>query len=196
MTINFSHAQKVSLVEAKPYLTAFQKQIEIPAVYKFVSVNKVKIDTVSAYLFRYEKEENKGLEGEHFSFLVGERDQKILGFINMDKKYANAKLLPDEEAEKIALGFLNRIDAGLAAELKKQWHARHDDSININGEKTTLAVSKFKYYRSSLNDYVWVYVGFDGAVQSFERDTKWDMTKRQRFAEQWIHDAWRVKNKK
>lgn len=83
MTINFSQAQKVSLVEAKPYLTAFQKQIEIPAVYKFVSVNKVKIDTVSAYLFRYEKEENKGLGGEHFSFLVGERDQKILGFINM-----------------------------------------------------------------------------------------------------------------
>lgn len=82
---NVANAQKVTLEQAKPYLEAFQKSIEIPKEYHFHSVEKVKIEKVTAYLFRYEKKENKGLRGEHFSFLVQESDKTILGFINMDK---------------------------------------------------------------------------------------------------------------
>lgn len=195
-TTNYSVAQEVSLEEAKPYLEAFEKSIEIPDVYSFQSVHKVKIDKVSAYLFRYEKNENKGMNGEHFSFLVSEKDKTILGFINMDKKYSNVKLPSKAEAEKTAQAFLQKVDAKLAAGLKNQWTDRHDDIIHVDGKETTLAVMKYKCYRSSENDYAWVYVGFDGSVQAFERNTKWDMAKRQRFAEQWLHDSWRIKNER
>lgn len=196
MTTTNLVTQQVSLEEAKPYLTAFEKVVEIPKAYKFHSVNKVKIDKVFAYLFRYEKDENKGMNGEHFSFLVGEKDKTILGFINMDKKYANTQLLSEVEAEKKAKAFLEKVDTKLAGELENQYIRRHDDIIKVGGKETTLAVMKHKCYRSSENDYAWVYVGFDGSIQAFERNTKWDMSKRQRFAEQWLHDSWRSKNKK
>lgn len=188
--------QEVSLEEARPYLTAFEKYIEIPKVYGFQSVRKVKIDKVSAYLFRYEKKENKGMYGEHFSFLVAEADKTILGFINMDKKYSNTQLPSKSEAQKIAQAFLEKVDAKLAGQLENLWTDRHDDVVYVNGKETTLAVMKYKCYRSSENDYAWVYVGFDGSIQAFERNTKWDMSKRQRFAEQWLHDSWRIKNNK
>lgn len=189
-------AQEVSFEEAKPYLAKFERFIEIPNEYGFHSVKKVQIDVVSAYLFRYEKNENKGMNGEHFSFLVSEKDKVILGFINMDKKYSNLELPSKAEAEKIAKAFLQKVDADLAKELVNQWTDRHDDIIQVDGKETTLAVMKYKCYRSSKNDYAWVYVGFDGSVQAFERNTKWDMTKRDRFGEQWLHDKWRIQNKK
>ena len=177
-------------------MEAFQKSIEIPKEYQFHSVEKVKIDKVTAYLFRYEKAENKGMRGEHFSFLVQESDKTILGFINMDKKYANTHLPTKEKTEEISQKFLQKVDVKLAKELKNQWIDRHDDMILVDGKETTLAVMKYKCYRSSKNDYAWVYVGFDGSVQAFERNTKWNMLKRQRHAEQWLHDIWRIKNDK
>lgn len=57
-------AQEVSFEEAKPYLAEFERFIEIPNEYSFHSVKKVKVDEISAYLFLYEKNENKGLNGE------------------------------------------------------------------------------------------------------------------------------------
>ncbi len=196
MTTTNLSCQEVSTQEAKPYLEAFQKFIEIPEVYTFHSVKKVNIDKVSAYLFRYEKDENNGLNGEHFSFLVSEKDKMILGFINMDKKYADTNLPSKEETEKKSRDFLQKIDPELNKGLENQWIARHDDEINVNGKKTTLAVMKYKCYRPSVDDYAWVYVGFDGSIQAFERNSKWDMSKKQRFAEQWLHDSWRIANGK
>lgn len=193
---NQTKAQQISREEAKPYLDAFQKSIEIPKEYQFHSVEKVKIDQVTAYLFRYEKSENKGMRGEHFSFLVQESDKTILGFINMDKKYANINLPTKEKAEEISQKFLQKVDAKLAKELKNQWIDRHDDVILVDGKEITLAVMKYKCYRASKDDYAWVYVGFDGSVQAFERNTKWNMLKKQRHAEQWLHDIWRIKNDK
>lgn len=193
---NVANAQKVTLEQAKPYLEAFQKSIEIPKEYHFHSVEKVKIEKVTAYLFRFEKKENKGLRGEHFSFLVQESDKTILGFINMDKKYANTHLPTKEKTEEISKNFLKKVDAKLEKELENQYIRRHDDTILVNGKETTLAVMKYKCYRTSKDDYAWVYVGFDGSVQAFERNTKWNMLKRQRHGEQWIHDIWRIKNNK
>ncbi|MDO4783262.1 MAG: hypothetical protein Q4A09_08640 [Capnocytophaga felis] len=193
---NQANAQNVSLEQAKPYLEAFQKSIEIPKEYQLHSAEKVKIDKVAAYLFRYEKTENKGMRGEHFSFLVQESDKTILGFINMDKKYANTNLPTKEKTKEISQKFLQKVDAKLADELKNQWIDRYYDIILVNGEETTLAVMKYKCYCASKDDYAWVYVGFDGSVQAFERNTKWNMLKRQRHAEQWLHDVWRIKNNK
>ena len=99
---NQANAQKISLEQAKPYLEAFQKSIEIPKEYQFHSVEKIKIDKVSAYLFRYEKAENKRIRGEHFSFVVSEKDKKILGFTLMDKRYSEEKWLSKQETQQIA----------------------------------------------------------------------------------------------
>lgn len=197
ITINSTaNAQQMTLEQVKPYLEAFQKKIEIPKVYSFHSVEKVEIDKVSAYLFRFEKDKNKGLRGEHFSFLIQESDKTILGFINMDKKYENTNLPTAERTKEISRQFLKKVDSKLEKELKNQWIKRHDDSILVDGKETTLAVMKYKCYRASKDDYAWVYVGFDGSVQAFERNTKWNMLKRQRHGEQWIHDIWRIKNNK
>src|SRR5690606_2552227 len=114
----------VSLDETQIYLNEFEKFFEIPNDYQFYSASKVKADNVSAYLFRFEKQENNGLGGEYFSFLISE-DKQILGFTNMDKKYANTKMLPKSETEKIAQEFLLKIDKSLANDLKNLWIERH-----------------------------------------------------------------------
>lgn len=193
MTSTKLMAQKVSFEEAKPYLTAFEKFIEIPRVYNFQSVKKVKADNVPAYLFRFEKQENKGLGGECFSFIISE-DKQILGFTNMDKKYSNFKMLPKSETEKIAKDFLLKLDNALANSLKNLWIERHDEEINVNGEKTVLAGMKYKCYRASQNDYAWVIVGFDGSVITFERNIKWNNNEQKRITEKWLHDNWISEN--
>lgn len=195
-TKDYLNPKKLSLEEVTPYLEAFEKSIEIPKAFSFESVNKVMIDKVPAYLFRFEKYENKGFNGEHFSFLVSEKEKTILGFINMDKKYYDRKLPSKAEAEKASRAFLLKLDEDLANALENQWTAIHEDSIYIDGKEILLTVMKYKCYRASENDYAWVYVGFDGSIQSFERNTKWDMAKQERFAEQWLHDSWRIKMNK
>lgn len=190
ITTNLS-AQPISFEEAKPYLVIFEQSVTIPDDYQFHSVKKVKMDNVHAYLFRYEKRENGGLTGEHFSFIVSEKDMQILGFTNMDKKYSNLKMLSKTETEKIARAFLLKLDESLANNLKNMWIERHDEEIFINnGEKKIIAGMKYKCYRSSNNDYAWVIVGFDGSVITFERNIKWNTSAHKRITEKWMHDSW------
>jgi len=183
----------VSLDETQIYLNEFEKFFEIPNDYQFYSASKVKADNVSAYLFRFEKQENNGLGGEYFSFLISE-DKQILGFTNMDKKYANTKMLPKSETEKIAQEFLLKIDKSLANDLKNLWIERHDEEISVNGNKTAVAGMKYKCYRASQNDYAWVIVGFDGSVITFERNIKWNNSEHKRITEKWLHDNWLTEN--
>lgn len=179
----------VSLDETQIYWNEFEKFFEVPNDYQFHSVSKVKADNFSAYLFRFEKQENNGLGGEYFSFLISENKQ-ILGFTNMDKKYANLKMLSKSENEKTAKEFLLKIDKSLANDLKNLWTERHDEEIIINGQKIILAGMKYKCYRSSQNDYAWVIVGFDGSVMTFERNIKWNNVAHKRITEKWLHDSW------
>lgn len=60
---------------------------------------RVNADEVPAYLFRYEKY-NKGFGQEHFSFIISESKKQILGFTNMDKKYADSKMLSKKKLRK------------------------------------------------------------------------------------------------
>lgn len=182
----------VSLTETQVYLDEFKKLVEVPKDYLFHSVSKVKADNVPAYLFRFEKQENKGFGGEYFSFLISENKQ-ILGFTNMDKKYSDTKMLSKAETEKIAKKFLLKMDKSLADDLKNLWIERHDEEILVNGQKTVLAGMKYKCYRSSQKDYAWVIVGFDGSVITFERSIKWNTIAQKRITEKWLHDSWLAK---
>ncbi|WP_372474703.1 hypothetical protein AB4865_05435 [Capnocytophaga sp. ARDL2] len=189
-------AQKLSFEQAKPYLEAFQKSIEIPKEYQFHSVEKVKIDKVTAYLFRYEKTENKGMRGEHFSFVISEKEKKILGFTLMDKRYSEEKWLSKQETEQVAKKFLQEIDNTLAEGLKNLWIEPHNEEIIINGKSLSINGMKYKCFRPSHNDYAWVIVGSDRTIITFERDILWDNHQQKRITEKWLHDNWKIKNNK
>lgn len=189
-------AQEVPFEEAKPYLEVFQSQVEIPNEYHFHTVSKVKPNDVEAYLFRYQKDENKGFNGEHFSFLVSKAEKKILGFTNMNKKYNDLNMLSRKETKEIAKNFLIKIDKSLADDLENLWIERHDEQIFVDGGKaTTIAGMKYKCYRESKDYYAWVIVGFDGSIVTFERDIKWNMQEHRRITEKWLHDSWVLDSK-
>jgi len=181
--------------DVENYISDFFKRFEIPQGYEFHSVQKVKIDQVEAYLFRYEKYENKGLMGEHVSFLISEKDRTILGFTKMDGKYANANLLSTTETEKIARNFLKNMDSNLEKQLKNLWIEKHDEEIMVNKQKVIVTGMKYKCYRSNTNDYAWVIVGFDGSIVTFERNIKWDNVQSKRITEKYLHDNWLIDNK-
>lgn len=200
MMMSKATAQEISFDEAKPYLEVFQSQIEVPNEFHFQTVTKVKTNGEEAYLFRYQKDENKGLNGEHFSFVVSKEEKQILGFTNMSKKYNDLNMLSRKETEKIAKKFLTKIDGKLEDDLENLWIERHDEQIFVdNGKATTIAGMKFKCYRSAKDDYAWVIVGFDGSIVTFERDIKWNTQEHRRITEKWLHDSWileqKVKNK-
>ncbi|WP_426482147.1 nuclear transport factor 2 family protein [Chryseobacterium sp. R2ACT005] len=189
MTANVS-AQTVSLKEVQSYLDEFKRNFEIPRDYQFQSVNKVNVDDIPAYLFRFEKSTNKGLKGEHYSFVISEKDKQMLGFTNMDKKYSNINMLSKSETEKIAKDFLLNLDRSLANGLKNIWIEGHDEEILVNGVKTTITGMKYKCYCASQNNYAWVIVGFDGSIITFERNIKWNNSEHKRTTEKWLHDSW------
>ncbi|CAM2994141.1 nuclear transport factor 2 family protein [Chryseobacterium flavum] len=175
-------------------LEAFQKIVKIPDGYLFQSVNEVKADGVQAHLFRFEKTENKGLQKEHFSFIISENDNCILGFTMMDKKYSNVKMVSKAETEKIAKNFLLKLDLFLAENLRNLWIERHDEEIMIDGKKVLVSGMKYKCYNASRNDYAWVIVGFDGSIITFERNIKWNNSEHKRITEKWLHDNWLIEN--
>lgn len=175
----------------KSYLETFKKAVPIPENYFMHSVNKVKVDDTQAYLFRFEKLENKGLGGEYFSFIISE-NKEILGFTQMDKKYAYTKMLSKSDTEKIAQEFLVKMDKSLAQGLKNLWIERHEEKITVNGQEAILAGMKYKCYRASKNDYTWVIVGFDGSVLTFERNIKWNNDLHTRITEKWLHDSYLI----
>lgn len=195
MMMSKTTAQKVTFEEAKPYLEAFQSQIEIPDAYHFHTVSKVKTNDVEAYLFRYQKDENKGFNGEHFSFLVSKDEKQILGFTNMNTKFTDLNMLSRKKTEQIAKKFLMKIDKSLTDSLENLWIERHDEQIFVdNGKATTLAGMKYKCYRSFQDDYAWVIVGHDGSIVTFERDIKWNAEEHRRITEKWLHDNWVLEN--
>lgn len=191
--LNSYKMEKVSFEDAKLYLDAFNQYIKIPSEYNFSSVNKVKVDGLAAYLFRFEKSENFN-SAEHYSFIISEKDKQILGFTMMDKKYANANSISKKETEKTAKDFLLKLDPSLAKNLKNIWIEKHDEEIVINGKKTIVSGMKYKCYRASNNDYAWVIVGSNNSIITFERNIKWDNNKYERITEKWLHDNWLTQN--
>ncbi|GAB5565206.1 MAG: hypothetical protein Wins2KO_22690 [Winogradskyella sp.] len=183
-------AQQVTFNEAKPFLKTFQNQVIIPNEFHFHSVQKVQIDSILAYLFRYQKNDNDELRGQHFSFIVSENEKKILGFTNMDIKYSNCKMISKAETEIIARDFLLKMDAKLFESLENLWIAPHNEELILNNDKTAICGMKYKCFSSSNNDYAWVIVGFNGEIITYERDIKWNSEEKKRITHKWLHDNW------
>lgn len=188
-TTNF--AQTLAPEQASAQHNYFTEKANIPIGYNFEAMQKVSVDGVSAILFRYTKEVNNEINGEHFSFLVTEnKPYKILGFTSMDAKYIGKKQLSEKETEDIAKRFLKAIDPNLDNELSNIWIARHDEEITISGEKKIVSGMKYKCYNKPQNNYAWVIVAHDGSVETFERDIIWNNGMQKRITEKWLHDSW------
>ncbi len=186
----YTMAQEINFDKAKSFLEVFKNKIEIPKEYNLYFVKKVKVDSVFAYLFRYQKDLKHQLGEEHFSFIISEKEKQILGFTNLDRKYANQNMLSKSQTEEIARNFLNKIDANLSKNLKNLWIEKHDEEVIIGKEKMIVSGMKYKCFNDSNNDYAWVIVGFDGSVITFERNIIWDNNAHKRITEKWLHDNW------
>jgi len=187
--------QSISFDSVKPYVDTFQTKINIPDEFQFHSVSQVKSNNISAYLFRYQKNKNETLNGEHFSFLISKNERQILGFTNMSKKYSDTNLLSKNDTEVIAKKFLAKVDKPLSEELRNLWINRHDEKILDDVSKaTTIVGMKYKCYLSAQDDYAWVIVGYDGTVITYERNIKWNIEESYRVTEKWLHDDWVKKN--
>lgn len=189
------YAQNTSAESVNKHLNYFQSHVNIPDGYILASVKDVKVDKKEAYCFRYIKDVNNVLGGEHFSFIVTkDSPYVILGFTTMDSKYIDKEQLNKEEVQKISTEFLSKIDDSLLNDLELQWIDSHDEEIVIDGVKKIVRGLKCKYYRPSQEDYAWVIVGYDGTIITFERDILWSEGMQKRITEKWLHDSWLKEN--
>ena len=135
--------------------------LSIPKGYALKGVNKRKQNGKEVLVFRYEKVsgENNGLEGEHFSFVIEEESDKILGFTFMDKSLVNDELPSKEKTKEIAKEFLDRIEPGMFEKLDNLWIDKHNELIKVESkdgiEKNDITISgmKYKCYFKEENNY-------------------------------------------
>lgn len=179
------------------YSQALEKAVqhlEIPEGYTLKNVQSQKQNSSEVWVFRYEKVlgENNGLGGEHFSFVVDKRKNRILGFTWMDQSLSTGLLPSKEETETAARTFLDKVEPGLFEKLENLWIDRHDETITVKNSKRqseTITVSgmKYKCYLKEQDDYAWVIIGSNRKIITFEQGIVWNNG---RVTEKWLHDSW------
>jgi hypothetical protein len=176
-----------------------------------------------AILLRFEKQNKpySELSGEHFSIILEASTNKLLGLTRMVDDKNNASLLNHQQALSLALAFLalwapDLIPANIQIpelnELKPHekmvfepalsignielsWIALHTESIFINKKEILIEGMKVKMFIPSTELWVWIIVGKNGEIQTFERNIDWDFDKMQRKTEMWLHDKWLITQK-
>jgi hypothetical protein len=174
------------------------KQLQVPEGYALKKVQSQKQNNDDVWIFRYEKEsgENNGLGGEHFSFVVNKKNDKILGFTWMDQSLSTGGLPSKEETEAVAKAFLDTVEPGLFERLKNLWIDKHDETFSVADIKNqnhniTVSGMKYKCYLKEQDNYAWVIVAPGGKIITFEQEIIWNNG---RVTEKWLHDS-RIKNK-
>ena len=175
------------VLSTPPLVEAVRPYVTLPTDHMLVNTTAVRQNNQEATLFRYEKALAPG-NGEHISLTIQHDPVVLLGYLRMDRRFAEEQLPSREETTRIARNFLERIDPTWNQSLNNLWIHRHDECLILDGqEEVTVAGMKFKCYRESHNDFAWVIVGYNGEVIAFERDTKWQHV---RLTEKWLHDVW------
>ncbi len=106
----------------------------------------------------------------------------------MDQRFESGQELPSEkQTEEIAKSFLNRIEPGLFDQLENLWIRPHDEVIIVDGQQMNVTGMKYKCYVPDEDTYVWVIIGPDEKIITFEQGIKWE---RGRITEKWLHDSW------
>ncbi|EKC9275614.1 hypothetical protein OQF52_004955 [Salmonella enterica] len=171
------------------------KELVIPNGYNKIFQSSVKHNGIDATLIRYEKD-SKTIHYGHanVSFLIS-KNLRLEGLSWLLPEYRDTgKQLTKNQAESIAVNFLTIYAPDLLDNYKIQWIDRHEEIIDIDEKKTTIAGMKVKFRNIKDGLYFWVIVAPDGSVIIFERDIEWDFIKAGRQTEKWLHDSW-LKNK-
>ncbi|WP_051775418.1 hypothetical protein [Paenibacillus tyrfis] len=168
--------------------------LQIPEGYVLRSKHNQKQNHRDVQVFRYEKAfgENNGLGGEHYSYVVDNSDDKLIGFTWMDQSLCTGVLPSKEETASAAKAFLDKVEPGLFETLQNLWIDKHDEMIAVKddtGRSRTITVSgmKYKCYLKEQDDYAWVIVGPGGKIITFEQGILWNNG---RVTEKWLHDSW------
>ena len=167
----------------------------IPEGYLDARRRVVTVDGSRVELIRYERTDghNTGLGGEHFSMVVGDGG-RLKGFTRMELALADGKLPSREDAQDIAMRFLEQSAPDLLPTLNISWIEPHDEPLRVTRggrpENITLTGMKVKMRNTDDGRWFWVIVGADRKVMVFERDIVWVTFPGHRKTEKWLHDSW------
>lgn len=176
---------------------AFPINDHLPAGYQQVGQRPVTVHGEAAELVRYERADgrNAGLGGEHFSTVTASNG-RLKGFARIALDLIGRDLPSREEAQAIAMDFLQKQAPDLLPGMKLSWIDPHDESLRVilNGqtEDLTLTGMKVKMRNTADGRWFWVIVGADRKVMVFERDIHWITFPGHRGTEKWLHDSWLV----
>lgn len=172
-----------------------------------------------AILLRFERDnpQNKTLGGEHITFIYEKMTKKLLGFTRMREELTpHVADLTHKDGLAIAIHFLKKeapdlvqqdIELPILRDIRKdermefpqglplgslevQWMDDHQEFLCINGQKTEIHGMKIKMFMPKHNLWLWVIVGTDHRVLTFERNISWDFDEMQRQTQMWLHDQW------
>ena len=178
--------------EQEEVLEKSRAYLDIPENYSLVSVREGLQNKEKVFIYRYGKAGAAMLGGEHYSVVLTQGGQRILGVTFMDEQFEKGQALPSRErTQEIAKAFLEKTSPGLFEKLNNQWIEPHDEVIQVARKPVTVTGMKFKCYAPSTQDYTWVIVGPNEKVITFETGIIWNQG---RVTEKWLHDLWLEKN--
>ncbi len=179
--MNFTSEQQLALDHTL-------KMINIPEEYHFSQIMEGKQNGLHVLIFRYTKDTNHPIGGEHYSFTITVDTHQLLGTTWMDKRFKKNSVLPSKERTKeIAKEYLAKVEPTLFAKLNNLWIEAHDEIIIANNEEVIITGMKYKCFIPEEDTYAWVIVGSDENVITFERGIIWQDG---RVTEKWLHDSW------
>ena len=171
--------------------------ITLPDGFREVVRRQVMVDGIPAILTRHVPVDSDGigLGGEHVSLLQGD-ENKLKGFVRLQRALTNGELPTEQAARQTALRFLEQAAPDLLDGMEVHWIARHDEKIAVSqGAKRSDAAipgMKVKMRNTADGRWFWVIVGTDGGPIAFERDIVWITMPGHRQTEKWLHDSWLV----
>lgn len=183
-------SSNISVVEI-----AFPLNDYLPIGYRETGRRSAIVDGEAAELVRYERADgrNSGFGGEHFSTVTASNG-RLKGFARIDLDLVDRDLPSREEAQTIAMDFLQKQAPDLLPGMKLSWIEPHDEPLRVirNGqtEDLTLTGMKVKMRNTADGRWFWVIAGADRKVMVFERDIHWITFPGHRGTEKWLHDSW------
>jgi hypothetical protein len=170
----------------------------IPTGYQKTGQRAITVDSEKATLTRYERIDgrNAGFGGEHFSVVIADNG-RLKGFVRIDLDLVGRALPSKEDAQQIAMDFLQQQAPDLRTGMELHWIDTHDEPLRVthDGKAKDLILTGMKVKMRNTTDgrWFWVIVGADHKVMAFERDIHWISFPGRRGTEKWLHDSWMLK---
>lgn len=166
-------------------------QAYLPTNYGEMSRRSVQTDGEAVELVRYQPAGRTATEwgGEHFS-TVFTQSGCLKGFAWMSPSLVGGSLPDKAEAQAVADRFLRDYAPDLGDNKEINWVDKHDEPLQVGGQKNTLTGMKVKMRNPTDGRWFWVIVGNHGRAMVFERDIVWVSFPGHRQTEKWLHDEW------